>query len=387
MRIGIDARFYGPKAKGLGRYTQELIEQLALLDDKNEYFIFLGSDDFLAAQIEAKNFTKVLADFQPYSLREQLIFPLKIWRTKLDLMHFTHFNVPFFYRGKFVATIHDLILKKFPTKRPGIFKGLRYFFKNIFYDICLRSAVRRACQILTVSHFTKNDLIDYFGLEPAKISVIYEGVSRLTLPPASKEAGQRILEKYGIRPPFLLYVGNAYPHKNLPFLLEAFELLLKKSGPKIPQLVLAGKKDDFFQKIEKNFHRLCRVAPANKKTFCTQVIFTGFLPDHELAFLYRQAFLYVFPSLYEGFGLPGLEAMFFDLPVLSSNAASLPEIFGEAAYYFDPSDKNDFVAKAKHIFQDQFLRQKLISLGRQRVKKFNWQETARQTLTIYKKIN
>lgn len=383
MNIGIDARFFGPKAKGLGRYTQELIGYLEKQDLKNNYFIFLTKQDFDQVVFKSPNFKKVLANYKPYSLAEQLIFPFKIWRQKINLMHFTHFNAPFFYRGRFVVTIHDLILKKFPTKRPGVFNRLKYKFKDLAYNFCLASIVKRAQQIIAVSQYTKDDIVSCLGVSPQKISVIYEGANFSDLS-EKKQSSEIVLKKYGISPPFVLYVGNAYPHKNLEFLLNSFEELLQQDKKLNLQLVLVGKRDDFYRQIEKKFHQVCHQSETKRKKFCTSVMFTGFMPDQELAVLYKQASFYVFPSLYEGFGFPGLEAMSFDLPVLSSNKSCLPEVFGQAALYFDPNNKADFVKKAQNLLQDQFLRQKLVSLGRQQIKKFDWSDTAQKTLKIYK---
>ncbi len=384
--IGIDARFYGPKAKGLGRYTQELIKHLADLNLDNHYYIFLGPEDFEKTEFAADNFHKVLADYKPYSLKEQLFFSRKIRSTDIDLMHFTHFNAPFLYRGRFVVTIHDLILKKFPTKRSGLFKQLRYNIKDWFYDFCLRATVKKALKIITVSHFTKKDLIESLGLNPEKIEVIYEGVSLGDCQKRKKLGQDKILAKYGIKPPFLLYVGNAYPHKNLSFLLGAFEKLVKRIKDDKLQLVLAGGDDDFYQLLKNKFHQVCYAAPKQRKKYCVSVIFAGFVPDEELVALYQNAFAYVFPSFYEGFGLPGLEAMSYDLPVVSANASCLPEIFGQAALYFNPQGERDFVDKVLRLLTDQFLRQRLISLGREQTKRFDWKKTAKQTLAIYQEL-
>lgn len=386
MNIGIDARFYGPEAKGLGRYTQELIKHLAGLDRDNQYFVFLRQKDFDKAEFEAPNLYKVLADYKPYSLKEQFLLPWKIKSENIDLMHFTHFNAPIFYRGRFVVTIHDLILKKFPTKRAGLLNRLRYAVKDFFYDFCLRATAGKALKIIAVSQYTKKDLIKTLGLDSEKIEVIYEGISLIKRGKNKPLDQERVLAKYGVKSPFLLYVGNAYPHKNLEFLLKAFERLIKKIKGKDLQLVLVGGTDDFYQLLKGRFHQACCAAPKQKKKYCLSVIFTGFVSDEELQALYQSAFCYVFPSLYEGFGLPGLEAMAYDLPVVAAKASCLPEIFGSAALYFNPRDERDFANKMSQFAEDQFLRQKLTSLGREQAGKFSWEKTAQQTLGVYKKL-
>ena len=204
---------------------------------------------------------------------------------------------------------------------------MKYFFKNLFYDFSLKLVAKKALKIIAVSRFTREDIKKELKTPEAKIEVVYEGVSSLSAGNAGKEQRDRILRKYGVKKPFFLYAGNSYPHKNLPFLLESFEKLLEeKDFPENFQLVLVGKKDDFSRALENKFHRVCREFPKTKRRFCTSVIFTGFVKDNELAALYQEAFLYIFPSLYEGFGMPVLEAMACGLPVVAVSALGIPEI-------------------------------------------------------------
>lgn len=176
MRIGIDARFFGAKDKGPGRYTQKLIKNLEKIDKINQYFIFLREKRWNEYRVENPNFQKVLARYEWYSWKEQLLFPFKLKKYKLDLMHFTHFNAPIFYRGKFIITIHDLILRHFPTSRKNLRNFLFYPFKESAYKIAFGRAVRRAEKIIAVSQYTKDDILKYYKINPAKIKVIYEGV-------------------------------------------------------------------------------------------------------------------------------------------------------------------------------------------------------------------
>ncbi|PIT95347.1 hypothetical protein COT96_01495, partial [Candidatus Falkowbacteria bacterium CG10_big_fil_rev_8_21_14_0_10_38_22] len=182
--IGIDARFYGPIGKGLGRYTQEIVDNIIKLDQANHYVIFLRQENYNDFVGTDKRIKKVLADIEWYGLKEQLIFPWLIWRERLDLMHFPHFNVPIFCPTKFIVTIHDLILIKFPTLRATTLGPWFYKIKKLAYKIVITMAVRRAKRIIAVSNFTKNDIIQQFKIKPAKIIVTYEGVKDLTLHPA-----------------------------------------------------------------------------------------------------------------------------------------------------------------------------------------------------------
>jgi len=368
MKIGIDARFFGPVGKGLGRYVERLVENLEKLDQENEYTIFLRKENWDCYTPKFSNFKKVLADYRWYSLKEQVAMPWKIWREKVDLVHFPHFNVPIFCPTKFVVTIHDLILLQFPTPRATTLGPLLYKIKYLGYRLVIGFALRRAARVLTVSNCTKNELKRYFGINPEKIEVIYEACDGV-------ECGQlkmpekNILQKFGIRKPYLLYVGNAYPHKNLERLIRVVEKLDLDC-----QLVLVGKEDYFYKRLKAENQE----AVAKKK-----IIFTDFVSEAVLADLYRNARLYVFPSFVEGFGLPGLEAMSYGLPVVASNSSCLPEIYGEAAIYFDPRNEYEIAGKIRQLFLDNNLRKKIIERGFQQIQKYNWRRLAEKTLEIY----
>ncbi|MDP1619740.1 MAG: glycosyltransferase, partial [bacterium] len=221
MKIGIDARFFGIRQKGLGRYTQKLVENLEKIDQTNEYLIFLQKENFEEYQPKNPNFKKVLADYRWYTFREQLFFPLMVRRYKIDLMHFPHFNVPLLYSKRFIVTIHDLTLVHFPTVKNSTLHPVFYWVKFFAYLIVIRSAITRAESIIAISQFTKDDVVKKYG--PAvgeKITVTYEACEDFCM--FSRRNGQEILQKYGIMKPYLVYVGNAYPHKNLDRLVLAF---------------------------------------------------------------------------------------------------------------------------------------------------------------------
>jgi len=380
MRIGIDARFYGPLGKGLGRYTQRLIENLEKIDKENEYFIFLKKENWNEYQPQNPNFKKIMADYRWYTITEQIFFPLKILKYKLDLMHFPHFNVPFFYPRKFIVTIHDLILTKFPTKRATTLGPLLYKLKYLGYKIIISKAVRRAKKVITVSEFTKKELIKYFHLDPRKIIVTYEAADQVER--GQLKIPERDLSYYGISRKYLLYVGNAYPHKNLERLLKVFKKL--KEEPQFDyQLVLVGKEDYFYKRLKKEAKNLGLLEKING---LAPVIFFGFASQSILADLYRNASLYIFPSLYEGFGLPALEAMSYGLPVIASHTSSLPEILGQAALYFDPQNQEEIIKIIKEVLSNRLLKEKMIHEGLNQVKKYSWQHLAEETLKIYKNV-
>lgn len=372
MKIGIDARFYGPTRTGPGRYTQKLVDHLQEIDNKNDYVVFLRKDNWDEFQPKSSRFKKVLADYRWYSLSEQLFMPWKIKNEKIDLMHFPHFNIPIFYPGKFIVTIHDLIITHFPTRRATKLGPLLYKAKQIGYKIVIWMAAKRAKRIITVSQFSKQEIVKHFKLKDEKVVVTYEACD----PPKQAEGGfAHIADRFKITKPYLLYVGNTYPHKNLERLILAFKKILEEESIDI-QLVLVGKRDYFSERLENL---------VKEQRMVGDVIFTGFVEDNELPLFYRSALLYVFPSSIEGFGLPPLEAMSYDLPVVSSNAPCMPEILGEAVKYFHPDEISDIVHVLKQVIQDKQTQESLREKGREHTKRFSWKKMVEKTYSIYLK--
>lgn len=372
MHIGIDARFYGILGKGLGRYTEQLILHLEEIDRENTYTIFLRKENFDAYTPRYKNFQKVLADIPWYSWQEQILFPILLLRHRCSVVHFTHFNVPILYRKKFVLTVHDLILFHFPTIRATTRSFMGYWIKYWAYRIILRSALLRAKRVITVSLYARRDIAENFPIKEGEITVTYQAATTLS-PQDNVEAlvtsDSKKRVEYGILGRYFLYVGNAYPHKNLERLLEAFASL---SGDSL-QLVLVGKMDYFY-------NRLRRFTESQEMQ---NVVFTGEVSDAMLADLYRGTIAYVFPSLYEGFGLPPLEAMSLNVPVLAAQRTSLPEVLGSAALYFNPEDVNDIAQKMQSVLEDEELRNQLRKSGITQVQKFSWKQLAKDTQEVY----
>lgn len=376
MRIGIDARFYGTTGKGLGRYTQKLIEYLERFDQENEYVILLRKENWDQYTPYNNNFYKVLADYQWYTFQEQIQFPRLLYQQKLDVVHFPHFNVPVFFKGKFVVTIHDLILTHYPTIRASTLSPILYIFKHRAYKYVITKAVNKAQQILTVSEFTKNDIIKHFHLtDPSRVIVTYEGVD-IPNDSMSNDEKENLLKRFSITKPYVLYVGNVYPHKNLELFLKAFKDIITRK--KDLQLVLVGKEDYFFKRLR---------IQVEKTDLSKTIVFTGFVSDSELFTLYANAQLFVFPSLYEGFGLPPLEAMAMGTPVVASRATSIPEVCGDAAVYFDPKDIYDMIQSVESVLKDEEIRKKLIENGNKRIQNFHWENMARETLHVYRTIS
>lgn len=375
-KIGIDARFYGPKGKGLGRYVQMLVKNLEEIDGNKDcdYYIFLRKENFREYQPAASNFIKVVADYPWYSFSEQILLPAFLNKYELDLMHFTHFNVPILYRRRFVVTIHDLILFHYPTVKNTTLNKYYYYLKLFGYRNVINSAASRADKIIAVSEFTRQDVIKNLHIDENKVAVTYEGC------PASRDDKQEsgnfahISEKYGIMKPYLLYVGNAYPHKNLERLCVAFKEIRAKHPDM--NLVLVGGTDYFYRRLVQHIVR--------EKIQGINV--AGFVSDVDLDIIYQEALLYVFPSLYEGFGLPPLEALAKGTPVVSSSRTSMPEVLGEAVEYFDPEDVRSIVGVIERVISSERLQREIVEKGKVRLRKFNWHDMAKNTLKIYQEV-
>ncbi len=373
MRIGIDARMLGPQCGGLGRYVEQLVEHLETLDPQNQYVIFLRKENWNAFRVTQPNFKKVLADIPWYGWGEQLKFKKIIAAEAVNLMHFPHWNVPLLYNDPFVVTIHDLLLLHYPTREASTLGPLGYFIKNLAYRLVLWHAARKSKQILAPSAFTKQDIIDKLRVSGEKITVTYEAPLKIPAPDAlhaMSESHQRIAEV--LIAPYVLYVGVAYPHKNLERLLLAWQLFEKNYDSDV-QMVLVGKRNFFYE----------RLLASEAFRGCRRVVYLGFVSDEELSEVYHGASLYVFPSLYEGFGLPPLEAMTNGVPVVSSNRSCLPEILGEAALYFDPENIAQMAEAMYHGLHDEELREQLRQNAKLELRRYSWDKMAHETLAVY----
>lgn len=353
MRIGIDARLMGET--GVGRYIRNLIAELAVIDNTDSYVVFVRDANW---QPPNERWTRRIVDVPWHSVTEQLVMPWILARERLDLVHIPYFNVPIFYPGSCIVTIHDLTILHFDTGKATTLPFPLYRLRRLGYRIVLSVGLARAKRIIAVSQATKQELIDHFRLDPEKIVVMYEGIDK-------KLKIQK--EKRLIQNPYFLYVGNAYPHKNLETLMQAF-------GHNTEKLVLVGKDDYFYKKIKNLVHTM---------KLENKVIFFGQADDEQLANLYHNAIALVFPSLMEGFGLPGLEAMAHGIPVLCSDIPVFHEIYGESAVYFNPKNDADIAAKLKKILTTNELRERLVESGFSRMQRFSWHRLAEQTLNVY----
>ena len=370
-RIGIDARFYGPDGTGIGRYVEKLLENLELLDQKNEYFVFLRASNFHLYNPKKSNFIKIKADARWYSVKEQIIMPAVLVRQKLDLVHFPHFNVPLLYSGKFVVTIHDLTKSNFGSLAASTKIAPVYLTKQNIYKFTLRQAVNRAKIVFTPSQYVKDSLVEDMKVNPEKIVVTTEGADEFYDPQFSPSEGKvkEVFGKYSIKSPYIVFVGNTYPYKNVRVILESLAQIHSEL-----KFVCISPRNTFLDKVTKE---------AEELGVRSRLITPGFVPDEELKIILNQAQCFVFPSLSEGFGLPGLEAMGVGCPVIAAEATSLPEVYGDAASYFDPKDPQELALKINSLTKNARNKSNLIALGYQQVRKYSWKKMAEQTLKIY----
>jgi glycosyltransferase involved in cell wall biosynthesis len=366
MRIGIDVRL---DESGIGRYSLRLAEELVRLGGSEEYVLFARTRTFRELERLEGNVERRLADIGWYTVSEQLGMPRLLRSAGLDLVHFPHFNVPLVYRGPYVVTVHDLIhflRRDLDTTRTD---AAARPWKALPYRVVLAHAVRHAERVIAVSEATKRDIVDRLGVDPIRIAVTHEGVG-IELPSASSE---ELRPDLGVRAPYFLYVGNAYPHKNLPRLLDAFARL-QGDGLDTFQLVLAGNHGPYGSALA----QLARTLGIEAR-----VVFTGRVADAQLVELYRQAAVLVLVSLAEGFGLPGLEAMALGVPVLASRIDALTEIYGDAALYVDASDPEDIARGLTMLATNGGVQRDMRERGLNRVRQFSWRATAEATRQIY----
>ena len=365
--IIIDARLYGPKHTGIGRYTKNLLKSLIKLSDFKKYkftlIIYKELEDEIKKDL-GDNFNYATTDIKHYSLKEQLFLPFLIYKLHPDLVHFTHFNKPILYFPKSVITIHDLIKHFFKGKNTTTRNQFLYQIKYLGYLILIRTIVTRN-QIIVPSNFWRDFLIKKYHLKESQVVTTHEAVDPIFLADAKDESVNENPENY------LIYTGNLYPHKNIIVLLRALKKL-----PDINLKIICAR-NFFSEKLSRQIKRL-----KLKK----QVELLGYLDDKQFKEVYNKALALVHPSLMEGFSLTGLEAMALNCPVISSNSSCLPEIYGDSVLYFDPNDSDDLVQKINQLKDNLPLRQKLIDLGHQQLQKYSWDKTAKQTLAVYQKL-
>jgi len=355
MKIAIDIRKI--EDFGIGSHIWNLLKSLSQIDEENEYFLIGYSRRPLPNLGKNFNFLKTTAG--KYSLSEHIKIPVLLNKIKCDIFHSPHYVIPFFHKGLTTVTIHDVIHLLFPSYLP--LKILRYY---AYFQIMRTLRVSKIA--FTVSFSSKKDIIRFFPWAEKKIEVIYNGVDERFFEKAKAEICDRFKKELGN---YVLYVGNVKPHKNIEVLLGAMK---KLKGIK---LVIAG---GFPNKKILNIIK--------KEELEGKVLFMGFLSFDELSALYESSQVFVFPSLYEGFGLPPLEAMAKGIPVVASSAPSMPEILKNGAIYFNPHSEDSLLEGMISVMENKDLRESIITEGRKVAQSYKWSESARKILSYWRSI-
>ncbi len=366
MRVAIDTRKIHDF--GIGTYIRNLLRQLARIDRDTEYVLLCREPDLgIAAQL-GPNFRSVREPSPNYSLREQIHVPWVLRRERPDVYHAPHYVLPAAVRCRSVVTIHDCIHLMFPQYLPN--KAAYAYARASMW-----AAARRSDRILTVSEASKRDILSLFNVKPEKIVVVYNAIDEHFSATPSEEHVARIRERYQLDHKFVLYVGNIKPHKNLVRLIEAFSELRRTHDDL--KLLIIGDEISKLPALRRAVHR-------NK--LHKYVRFLGYLKDDTLTVLYRLASVFVFPSLYEGFGLPPLEAMASGTPVVTSNVSSLPEVTGDAAVLVDPYDVDSIGDGIRRILDDPQLAEALRIKGLKRAREFSWERSVEKTQRVYREV-
>jgi glycosyltransferase involved in cell wall biosynthesis len=364
MRIAIDARKLHDF--GIGTYIRNVLRGLARLDGQTEYVLLCRPGDADIAADLGPNFRTVIETARPYSFGEQIKIPLSLVRERAHLLHEPHYVLPPATRCRAVVTIHDCIHLMFPQYLPGS-------LAHLYARASMWSAVKKADRVMTVSEASKRDILRFFDIPPEKVAVIYNAIDERFLAEPDEERMERIKQRYQLDRPFLLYVGNIKPHKNLERLVEGFAKA-RHHGLGDVRLVIVGDQLSKYPPLRQAVHR---------HRLDKDVRFLGFQPYDMLAVFYRLARAFVFPSLYEGFGLPPLEAMACGTPVVTSNVSSLPEVAGDAAVLVDPYDTDSIADGITRAVTDDGLRAELTRRGLARAREFSWTESVAAIHHIY----
>lgn len=370
MKIGLITNSIDERSGGIGTYSYQLIKNMNILDQTNEYSLIHHTPKYIDIyQNNSEILIKSYSNHYKATVWKLINAPLKLKTVKsLDLVHDLNgigplsFNMPF----KKVVTIHDMI--------PVLFPDAFDFPIASIYKYLLPKTLKSASKIITVSNCTKEDIISYYNVSSEKIKVIYNAVDERFTPQKSQEIA-KVRNRYGLNFPFILYVGTLEPRKNIPFILKAFHNIRKNYIDY--KLVIAGKKGWKYKEIFDTINAL---------NLQNHVVFTGYVLDEDLPGLYAAADLFVYPSLYEGFGLPPLEAMACGTPVITSNTSSLPEVVGDAGIMVDPHNVNKLADSICRVLSNKKLKECMVEKGLEKAREFSWERCASETLNVYEEV-
>jgi glycosyltransferase involved in cell wall biosynthesis len=368
MRIGIDAHAAEQEGSGNCTYIRNLLLGLSRIDDRNEYVLYVTDPGhpFYKNFQNSRNFRLKNLYFRNPFLRIPLVLAARTWLDRVDILH-VQYNSPPAFKGRLVVTIHDVIF----LRHPEFFSRWEAFRLKTLTPL----TVKKAAAVLTGSQHALEDIGRAYAGEAEKVELILHGVARRFVPQAWDETSQKILNGYQVKLPYILFVGRLNPRKNLPVLFKAFAACKQRELPH--RLVIVGKRDFAADDLQREYHAAA---------FKDEILFTGFVPDEELPHLYSQADMFVYPSFYEGVGLPLLEAMSCGAPVVTSDSTSLKELVGDAGVLIDTDKVEDLARAMLDLARDPELRERLRRKGLARVDAFSWDETARKTLEVYNRV-
>jgi glycosyltransferase involved in cell wall biosynthesis len=374
MKIAIDARMLDVPYTGVGRYTKNLITALGDIDNLNQYVLIVGVKSNYKIY-QDKDFKIIKWRYRPFSLKSIFLLHKLLAKEKIDFFHSPFCVVPLLAKCPVIVAIHDLMAIKYPQ----FFTGRRFLARILgraYFKVFMTLSMRKAQAIIVDSKQIKKDLIDFLPNARHKITVIYAGVEDSFTKIEEDTKIAIFCEKHNLKKKTILYLGSTRPHKNLPGLIKAFNKLLSQSGIEC-QLLIAGEKDKNLLVLKNLSHELGLI---------NRIVFLNNLSPEELLLLMNAADIFVFPSLYEGFGLPPLEAMACGTPVIASNRASIPEVVGDAAILVNPENDQEIASAMLRLLKDDNLRQELIKKGHQRIRFFTWNSTAKETIDVYQRV-
>jgi glycosyltransferase involved in cell wall biosynthesis len=372
VEVVIDARLILPRMTGIGRYLCGLTNGLRELPGGHQFELWIQpdlSDEHPIFQTPGDNVSLRQVPISHMTIRQQWAVPRQLRRRQPDLFHYPHFDLPWLAPGPVVVTIHDLKYVSHPEFFPNLSRVKRFLMFAI-----MKLTVQRAGRIIAVSESTRRDIMRYLRAQPQKVAVVYEGVEPLYFSRPPEEAMAAMRHRYGLEGPFVLFVGERRPHKNIVGVLRAFAAL-RHRGHTTHHLVIAGKQYATYREPE----RLTQALDLEKT-----VHFLDYVPDEDLLPLYSAADAFILLSLYEGFGLPVLEAMASGTPVVASNVTALPEVVGEAGLLVPPHEPDQAAHALFRILTQEPTRKDLTARGLTRARQFTWKACAERTLQVYR---
>lgn len=371
MRIGIDVTALPSEPVGAGNYMIHLVRSLAKLESRHELIVFAHRSgvSLLGVQECPGLRLVVLPDTAPAQrlLWEQVALPRMVRQIGLDLLHCPHYTMPLARPCPVVVTFHDMTFFLFPR--------LHTRARRLFFPLAIRASARKADALLAISESTRQDAIRLLGVSPAKITTTPLGISADFRPVGDARQLEIVRQRYHLPAEFILYVGLVEPRKNLPILLEAYRQLMERCVP--PALVIVGRLGWMYAEVFQQVEHL---------SLGERVFFAGYVAPSDLPIVYNLASLFVYPSKYEGFGLPPLEAMACGTPVITTAVSSMPEIAGDAALLVPPGEVDPLVDAMQSALADDALRQEMKRRGLERATLFSWERTARETLQVYESL-